>query len=356
MICLAQHLLERGNLNVGLVTSWKKSDFPAEVVSRLAFFIRKPMVWPRLADTIWQSITMPKVSDQVDADVILNIDPIGTPTGGKARLFVTHDLYFKSLPDQYSLRERLFSDLIVRMMLRGNDAAICISENTLSELKQHYPQSEDKAYRVYSGPPRFPKAEHETLSNERHLLWVSNITANKNIACFYEALELLARRGLRLKSVVVGADPKGIEKGLRSRLKHAIPPRRLTNISAAELGRLYQESLCLVNTSLCEGFGLPILEAQGHGVPVICPAFGAPAEIGGRDATLTFEAHSPSDLAFQIMAIESDPQLRIRLIENGKANYRKFSWEKTAARVESLVLKTLESKSEIANTTTSGAI
>ena len=291
-----------------------------------------------------------------NADAILNIDPIGTPTGAKARLFIAHDLYFRTLPDHYSLRERLFSDLILRMMLRGNDAAICVSENTLNELRRHYPQSSGEAHCVHSGPPRFPKADHEPLSDERHLLWVSNITANKNISCFYEALELLAKRGLRLKSVVVGADPKGLEKSARSRLKHAITPRRLTNISAAELGRLYQESLCLVNTSLCEGFGLPILEAQGQGVPVICPAFGAPAEIGGSDATLTFEAHSPSDLAFQIMAIESDPQLRIRLIENGKVNYRKFSWEKTAAGVESLVLKTLESKSEIANTTTSGAI
>lgn len=344
MIKLTEHLLDRRGFRIGLVSSWNQNDFPEEITSRLDIFRKRRLIYPRVADTLWQSIYMPRLTAETGADVVLSVDPIGTPAGGKVRLFVVHDLYFKTLASHHRWRERLFSDLILRMMLAGNDAVICVSDSTLNDLQKFYQRSREISKRIYSGAPTQGQGDPCSHGSQFQLLWVSNVTANKNIDCFYAALELLAERGCFIETVVVGADPHGIEARARSRLRHARCPTRLANITPETLAGLYRNSFCLVNTSLSEGFGLPILEAQSNGTAVVCPRGGAVAEIGGKSSVLTFEQNSASDLADKILAVSENHGLRNELICKGLENSQKFSWQKTAAQVESLALSSLEKK------------
>lgn len=347
LFSLTRGLLKRGNFEIGLVTSWRRKDIPLDVLDQLVFFCRKRMIYPRVADVAWQSITMPWLNRTCQADAVLSIDPVGAPTGGKARVFIVHDLYFKTLTQQYRWRERCFNDLIHRAMLSSNDAVICVSDHTLNDLNHFYQSHQAKACRIYSGAPRPANRDNETSGTPRHLLWVSNITANKNIQCFYQALDLLTVRGQRCKAIVVGADPQGIEAEARSRLQFAPPPERLVDVKPATLARLYRDAICLVNTSWSEGFGLPILEAQAAGTPVVCPSNGAPAEIGGEGCVLTFGQNRPSELASQIVQIKQNADLRNRLVERGWFNAERFTWDTTAAEVEALVRQTIATKNRL---------
>ena len=345
LIQLTSHLLDRMNCEVGLISSWDKNDFPEELTSRLSIFRRQRLIRPRVLDTMWQCVSMPKLVEEMKGDVVLNIDPVGTPTGGIARLFVVHDLYFKTIPQQYAWRERLFNDLIFRMMLAGNDAAICVSDNTLNDLHKFYPSSFGNAYRVYSGAPSICEStDRKTEEARKHLLWVGNITPNKNIGCFYKSLELLAEKGHQFETVVVGSDPQGLSTDARCHLRLAKPPIRLQNIPSEKLSELYRNAYCLVNCSLSEGFGLPVLEAQAKGTPVICPQGGAPAEVGGEDAVLTYPQNSAEDLSNQILALVNDKSLSEQLVHNGFENAKQFSWEKTAGQIEQLVMRVLKEK------------
>jgi glycosyltransferase involved in cell wall biosynthesis len=81
--------------------------------------------------------------------------------------------------------------------------------------------------------------------------------------------------------------------------------------------------------SLYEGFGLPILDAQHAGVPIVCSSAGALPEIAGEGALL-FDPLSVDDMAAAISRASLDPDLRTSLIEKGYENARRFSWDKTA--------------------------
>lgn len=73
----------------------------------------------------------------------------------------------------------------------------------------------------------------------------------------------------------------------------------------------------------------PVLEAMGHEVPVLCSNAGSLPEVAG-DAALLFESGNPKDLAAKIRQMATDPALRTRLIERGRTQWMRFSWEECA--------------------------
>lgn len=83
--------------------------------------------------------------------------------------------------------------------------------------------------------------------------------------------------------------------------------------------------------SLFEGFGLPVLEAQQVGVPVVCSTAGALPEVAGEGA-MYFDPHSVADMTDKMTLVVRDPALRAELRRKGLANVGRFSWESTAQK------------------------
>ena len=103
------------------------------------------------------------------------------------------------------------------------------------------------------------------------------------------------------------------------------------------LHELYAHGLATVIPSRSEGFGFPVLEAMAHGVPVICSNAGSLPEVAG-EAALLFASGDSKELAVKIQQMAVDPALRKQLIERGKAQWQKFSWE-TCAREMKVVFE-----------------
>ncbi|MEM3610337.1 MAG: glycosyltransferase, partial [Candidatus Anstonellales archaeon] len=88
----------------------------------------------------------------------------------------------------------------------------------------------------------------------------------------------------------------------------------------------YDSFDCFVFPSLYEGFGLPILEAQARGLPVIIYKYGKiPKEV----RKYCFEAESPEHMA-QIIENLKENGYNEKLKEKATAYARSFTWEKTA--------------------------
>ncbi len=81
--------------------------------------------------------------------------------------------------------------------------------------------------------------------------------------------------------------------------------------------------------SLYEGFGLPVLEALGHGCPVITSTSSSLPELVGTAAILVnpFDAEESVEA---MRAVMTDEALRTRFIQAGKARAKAFSWEASA--------------------------
>jgi glycosyltransferase involved in cell wall biosynthesis len=97
-------------------------------------------------------------------------------------------------------------------------------------------------------------------------------------------------------------------------------------LSKSELLETYQKSDILFFASTYEGFGLPIIEAQACGIPVITSNFGSMQEIteNGQSAHLVDPTSVP-EITAGIHKIVNDDVYRLRLIENGFVNSKRFS-------------------------------
>ena len=81
--------------------------------------------------------------------------------------------------------------------------------------------------------------------------------------------------------------------------------------------------------STYEGFGRPIIEAQGCGCPVILSSSSCLKEIGG-DAALYHEPYDAADLYRCICHLMEDKGLIANLQEKGLRNVKRFSWRRHA--------------------------
>jgi glycosyltransferase involved in cell wall biosynthesis len=113
------------------------------------------------------------------------------------------------------------------------------------------------------------------------------------------------------------------QTGLASRV------HRLGHVPREDMPLLYRSAQVLAFPSLFEGFGLPILEAQACGTPVVCADATALPEVAGTSALLV-DPTSADAWAVALTRALTDADLRRALIAEGHANQARFTWEGTA--------------------------
>ena len=106
-------------------------------------------------------------------------------------------------------------------------------------------------------------------------------------------------------------------------------------MSDSELAVLYASAKAYVFPSLIEGFGLPPLEAQSYGLPVVASNASCLPEVLGKSA-LYFNPVSVEEIVEKIKLVLDDTDLRSELIKNGKENSKLFSWELMAQEIYNL--------------------
>jgi glycosyltransferase involved in cell wall biosynthesis len=90
--------------------------------------------------------------------------------------------------------------------------------------------------------------------------------------------------------------------------------------------------------SLAEGFGLPIIEAQALGVPVITSNISPMKEVAGEGALLV-DPNNPDCIAAGIAEIINNEALRMKIVGTGSENVRRFSPEHVAGQYWKLYME-----------------
>lgn len=344
---VAFHLLERliGNPDFTYVlrSPWTRDQLPdplrrsgLEVMT-----VNRPKIM--VLDVLRQAVSMPLLCRRLRIDLVLNVDAYGAAAGGRARVMIVHDLYFRTIPERTGRREALTSDLIFRLMLRGNAAAICVSDATRRELVRWYPAARSIAATIHSagtlGADVHGIEPPEVVG--RYVLAVGNATHNKNFGVLAQAMARVGPAHPDLAIVHVGEDPdETIASTLRG-LGADVRLVRLTRLDDGRLGALYRGAVCLCVPSLAEGFCLPILEAQALGCPVVCSDRSAMPEIAG-DGALLFDPADADALAVQLGRILGEPATRDDLVRRGLANAGRFSWERAAQAYEAVMIGAIQ--------------
>ena len=330
-------LVARGTVSVVLRSPWTREQLPAGIRDRIEVVtVARPRIM--LLDVLRQTVTVPRLCRALNIDVVLNADPYGAAFGGRARVSVVHDLYFRTMPERARSREALTTDPIFRLVLGNSARVIAVSETTRADLGHHYPFLRGRTRTIPSAAMLDPRATDPTSAVPAgpFVLAVGNALYNKNFSTLARAVAALGRPGIGI--VHVGEDR---DEAIAAALGEApVPLTRLSRISEGRLADLYRAALCLCVPSFAEGFCLPVLEAQALGCPVICSDRSATPEIAGAGA-LTFDPADATALTACLGRLIDEPGLRDALIARGHDNARLYDWTETARRYEALLLDAL---------------
>lgn len=105
--------------------------------------------------------------------------------------------------------------------------------------------------------------------------------------------------------------------------------RLLGYVSDAELALRYQQASIFAFPSLDEGFGIPVLEAMAHGLPVLTSNQSALPEVAG-DAALLADPNDTHSIAAGLHQL-LDPATRHTYTQLGLNRSSEFPWSRAAA-------------------------
>ena len=251
-----------------------------------------------------------------------------------------HDVILKICPESTpSKKPQLLFDLAMRLCLRSATKVITVSEFSKQSLVRHFRASPDNVRVIYEGvDTRFrliEKAElvplRERLSlPQRFALYVGINKPHKNLTRLIEAFAQV-RREVELDLVIAGKeDPRYPQAKIAAHnLGVAERVRFLGDVAERDLPGLYNLAELFVFPSLCEGFGLPALEAMACGVPVVCSGTSSLPEVVG-DSALLVDPYTTAEIAEAMVRVVTDSALRERLRERGLQRAAGFSWMETA--------------------------
>ena len=112
----------------------------------------------------------------------------------------------------------------------------------------------------------------------------------------------------------------------------------LEHLPADQLAAYIAGATALLFPSLAEGFGLPILEAQRAGTPVLIADREPMTEVAGAGALL-FDPDQPTTFDGGVVQLAEDAALRAQLFTNGRENVAHYAWKKTANHVAEVLVR-----------------
>lgn len=259
-------------------------------------------------------------------DVVHSLDLIPPPT--RAPLVVTvHDLVTAELPSFHLPRNRQIQQRQLAALRRAA-SVIAVSQSTADALTARG-VDRDRLYVARNGLSQLPPPTNPPIPPGRFVLVVGTLEPRKGHDVLLRALAKRPNDDFRV--VFAGADggrAAHIDE-LAAKLDVAKRLILLGRVSDAILAGLYRDAASLCLPSLAEGFGLPVLEAMGSGLPVVASDLPAVREVTGGAALLV----PPGDvdaLAEAISRSITDEPLRKRLRQTGPPRASEFSWEKAA--------------------------
>jgi len=233
-----------------------------------------------------------------------------------------------------------------------SDRLITVSENAKREIVGFLRVNHSRISVVHHGvSPQF--IDNMELNQELqtdYILYVGAILPYKNVETVIEAFSIIKsrnsilNRNRPLSLVIAGADYSGYAAHVRAIAeKFGILDQVmfLGHVPYEQLPALYHGAKVFVLLSLCESFGLPILEAMACGCPVVCSNVSSLPEIAG-DAAILVDPKNPIETADAIEAIFKDEECRRRLIYMGKIRIREFSWNITASQTLSVLQQSVQ--------------
>ncbi len=212
-------------------------------------------------------------------------------------------------------------------------AYLCVSQSTMNDFRKIYPQYADR--KIYLTPnavsDHFKIHTNDDINRFKikhgiqkpYFLIVGRRLSYKNAILFFRAFSLLENK--TGYEIVCTGEKGELEKEFKPYVRGV--KCHVLQLDNDELSTAYSGAIALLYPSQYEGFGLPILEAQRSGCPVITCRNSSLTEVAGDTVYYTDDV-DVAQMRDALLEIQTE-EVRNRLVSSGLENIKRFSWEKT---------------------------
>lgn len=269
--------------------------------------------------------------------------------------FVVYDILPLLRPEVFPIGTEVYFTEWLDCIAGVADGLLCISaavaDDTHDWLQKRLPQRKDDlqlgffhlgadlaASAPSMGLPDNVEQIMQAIAQRPSLLMVGTVEPRKGHAQSLAAVELLWQQGIEVNLIVVGKQGWMVDEVSKKMSQHAEHGKRLfwlAGISDEMLLKLYQSCSALLASSEGEGFGLPLIEAAQHEVPIIARNLPVFKEVL-QEFAYYFEGLQPADLASALQAW-------LQLHANGQAPQSKdlpwLTWQQSATQLKKVIFE-----------------
>lgn len=287
---------------------------------------------------------------QCEDAVLLTTDskvPLRLPESCRVVTLVT-DLAVFRLPEVYQRSRALWWRFQYQYLQQRAALFLAVSEFTRSEIADVFGIPKEKIYVVpcacaeeierVNNPALLTAARRKYGLPEKYILFVGNNNPRKNLARMIRAFDLMKEQtGLPHQLIIAGEqgwrfDP---EKALKD-VKFQADVHFIGFVPDEDIPALYSAAALFLFPTLYEGFGMPALEAQRCGAPVVTSNVTALPETAGDGAEYV-DPYDVESISAGMRRVLEDAAYSQALVRRGYDNAKRFSWEHSAGLLEGIL-------------------
>lgn len=280
---------------------------------------------------LWEQFTLPLYLRRQGSPLLLNLCSIA-PIFYRNNIITLHDITWIRYPKTFSCRFRIFYNFAVPVLCRRARHIFTVSKFSRDEIASYFSIDSDRITVLYNAVNNKFHPGNSFNYKGKYFLAVSSAKANKNFVKIIKAFQIYDKKKDGSDLLIIGdLKSKVFRKIGLSDVNESPRIKYLGRVSDEELINYYRGAEAFIFPSLYEGFGLPALEAQACGTPVISSNVSAMPEVLGESAILC----NPNDqdaISNAMILITDNNALRQNLIADGLENVKRFSWEESARR------------------------
>lgn len=285
---------------------------------------------------LWEQIELPRYLKKRNSPILLSFCSVA-PLFYDNNIVAVHDITWLRYPETFSKSFRIVYGFLTPRLCNRAKNILTVSKFSLDEISNRFNIDKSKFTIVYNAVDEmFQPHICEELAKEKYFLAVSSVKKNKNFPVVIESFQLLQKKMPEAKLYIIGDLKEKVFAGVSLDIDSIPNVKLLGRVSDEELIRYYSNAQAFIFPSLYEGFGIPVLEAQACGCPVVSTNSSSLPEVL-NDSALLCEPTDAQGFADKMVKIATSPDLRDDLIKRGYENVKRFSWEESAKRIAKLL-------------------
>ena len=293
---------------------------------------------------LWFEWALPAIFKKHKVDAFMSPDGFMSLSTDIPTLLVIHDIAWKHFPTQVPWSHRKHYEYYMPPFAKKAAHIATVSEYSKNDIVNHLQVMPEKIDVVYDGANESfvplslderVKIEDKYSNGCPYFLYVGSIHPRKNVLRLLQAFELFkSKADTNMKLLLAGriAWQSGDVAEQLAKMNYRNEVVFLGYTDAIELPKITASAFALTDVSLIEGFGIPILEAMYCDVPSISSNTSSMPEVAG-DAGLLADPYSVDSITEQMLRLWNEKGLREQLIDRGKIQRLKFSWDLTAEKM-----------------------